>query len=385
MLSIIGDTPEKERIYNLFPNMDGWIRGTKYEVIFVCLNATSLSKTESATELFHQIEGLQSDIIVFMGVVPVGTMDILQSKLEKPLLNMLFTENSYSSTKTILLGGDSNIAGTFTKYFSISTVFKTSFEQVELSLLSKNLKLYSQLSTGNLLNKLDSQNNGNVLPAKLDDFEQEHTHHNSPQIDNYHSSIQHLEVFYQGKGIRTYLLNAFRREYSLNLRQQDNYQLPYPSDSLGFIYFHDVDQPFGFLSNFSEHPIYFEGVIWKTVEHFYQAQKFKDIELKNKIRLSPSPVSAKEVAWDNISYVKPHWDQEKESVMLSGLQAKFAQHPELMDSLISTGSKLIVEYSEKDKFWGDCGDGSGQNILGSLLMKIRTALFENLEQKKCVD
>ena len=54
------------------------------------------------------------------------------------------------------------------------------------------------------------------------------------------------------------------------------------------------------------------------------------------------------------------------------LQAKFEQHPDLMEKLVATRSPL-VEYNDwNDKFWGVC-DGVGHNCLGRLLMELRYA------------
>jgi predicted NAD-dependent protein-ADP-ribosyltransferase YbiA (DUF1768 family) len=34
----------------------------------------------------------------------------------------------------------------------------------------------------------------------------------------------------------------------------------------------------------------------------------------------------------------------------------------------------IIEHTENDDYWGDGGDGSGKNMLGQILMRIRTEL-----------
>ena len=58
-------------------------------------------------------------------------------------------------------------------------------------------------------------------------------------------------------------------------------------------------------------------------------------------------------------------------MMKDGLRLKFAQNPQMLEKLLSTGSRVIVEFSEKDSYWGNGGDGSGKNRLGVLLMEIR--------------
>ena len=39
----------------------------------------------------------------------------------------------------------------------------------------------------------------------------------------------------------------------------------------------------GYLANYSNHGFTKDGVFYKTVEHYYQSEKFDDPEIKNKI------------------------------------------------------------------------------------------------------
>ena len=55
----------------------------------------------------------------------------------------------------------------------------------------------------------------------------------------------------------------------------------------------------------------------------------------------------------------------------SCLRAKFGQHAALRNLLVETGSAELIEHTENDSFWADGGDGSGQNMLGVLLMELR--------------
>ena len=45
--------------------------------------------------------------------------------------------------------------------------------------------------------------------------------------------------------------------------------------------------------------------------------------------------------------------------------------------LLSTGDAKLVEHTENDSYWGDGGDGSGRNMLGQILMQIRTELRQS--------
>ena len=60
--------------------------------------------------------------------------------------------------------------------------------------------------------------------------------------------------------------------------------------------------------------------------------------------------------------------------MQHAVLAKFTQHAELRELLISTGEARIVEHTENDDYWGDGGDGRGQNKLGQVLMRVREML-----------
>ena len=46
------------------------------------------------------------------------------------------------------------------------------------------------------------------------------------------------------------------------------------------IYFYTKTDKYGEFSNFSKHGIEMNGQWWPTVEHYFQAQKFLDVEYK---------------------------------------------------------------------------------------------------------
>ena len=60
--------------------------------------------------------------------------------------------------------------------------------------------------------------------------------------------------------------------------------------------------------------------------------------------------------------------------MYDAVYAKFTQHEELKELLLSTGDTKLIEHTENDAYWGDGGDGKGKNKLGLILMKVRSAL-----------
>ena len=70
-------------------------------------------------------------------------------------------------------------------------------------------------------------------------------------------------------------------------------------------------------------------------------------------------------------HVRKDWQATKEGAMLTALRAKFLEHPQLTRLLLDTGSRKLIEHTTNDSYWGDGGNGSGQNRLGILLMQVR--------------
>ena len=60
--------------------------------------------------------------------------------------------------------------------------------------------------------------------------------------------------------------------------------------------------------------------------------------------------------------------------MQKALVAKFIQHQNLKQLLLSTSNWYLIEDSPYDSYWGIGSNGNGNNRLGFLLMKIREQL-----------
>lgn len=140
------------------------------------------------------------------------------------------------------------------------------------------------------------------------------------------------------------------------------------------IRFYKVNDPFGFFSNFSPHPIFIDGERWNTVEHYFQANKFESTEIREKIKSIASPMQAAIAGRDPDNIIRSDWEVIKEQVMYTGLRFKFLQHPKLLKELLLTGDCLIIEHTENDNYWADGGDGTGKNRLGVLLMNVRSEM-----------
>ncbi|WP_246320268.1 NADAR family protein [Paenibacillus qinlingensis] len=137
------------------------------------------------------------------------------------------------------------------------------------------------------------------------------------------------------------------------------------------INFYETDKPYGCFSNFAKYPIEIQGEIWQTSEHYFQAKKFEETEHEEQIRLAPTPMAAARMGRERSRPLRSDWEEVKLDIMYEAVLAKIQQHETVRDILLSTGSCVLVEHTKNDAYWGDNGDGTGQNMLGRILMQIR--------------
>jgi ribA/ribD-fused uncharacterized protein len=128
------------------------------------------------------------------------------------------------------------------------------------------------------------------------------------------------------------------------------------------------------FSNFAPFPIDIDGTRWPSTEHYYQAQKFDDPDLQERIRTAKKPVVAKKLADTHRARIRGDWDQAKDAVMERAIRAKFTQHESLRALLLGTGAETLQEAAPHDHYWGVGADGTGQNKLGKMLMALRAEL-----------
>lgn len=129
-----------------------------------------------------------------------------------------------------------------------------------------------------------------------------------------------------------------------------------------------------FLSNFSSFKVRWRGVDWMTSEHAYQAAKFDDPEIIDKIKNAVSAHDAKKIALANYDKEIGNSSEIKINIMEEILRAKLTQHPYIQRKLRESGQCEIVENSPTDSFWGRGPDWKGQNWLGKLWMKLRAEI-----------
>jgi ribA/ribD-fused uncharacterized protein len=142
------------------------------------------------------------------------------------------------------------------------------------------------------------------------------------------------------------------------------------------INFYSTKDEYGCFSNFSAHPFRLKNKVWKTSEHYFQAQKFADTQHEEELRLKASPMVVARMGRSRKRPLRRDWEEVKDKIMLEALRAKFSQNEDLKEILLGTGDATLVEHTKNDKYWGDGGDGSGKNMLGKLLMQVREEIRE---------
>lgn len=142
------------------------------------------------------------------------------------------------------------------------------------------------------------------------------------------------------------------------------------------IKFWRVRDEWGEFSNFYIRPIFIDGKMWKSTEHYFQAQKFLSPDLQEHIGNQPKPKDAAHEGRRRDLPLRADWEEVKDDVMRRALRAKFDQHPDLKFILLSTLKEKIVEDSPTDPYWGWGADQKGKNMLGILLMELRDWYFD---------
>jgi ribA/ribD-fused uncharacterized protein len=129
-----------------------------------------------------------------------------------------------------------------------------------------------------------------------------------------------------------------------------------------------------FLSNFYPCKIWFEGLLYPSTEHAYQAAK--TLDMQERIRISKLPVADAKKAGNKIK-IRDDWEEIKISVMVQLIDMKFNIQL-FAEKLLATGEAELIEGNWwNDVFWGVC-KGVGKNMLGIILMEKRDRLKEEL-------
>ena len=139
-----------------------------------------------------------------------------------------------------------------------------------------------------------------------------------------------------------------------------------------YYFYSKTENEYGCFSNFALYGFYLEGEHWKTVEHYFQGQKFLDEAQRKRVAFATTPKEAKRLGRQH--GLREGWDDMRDEVMRRGVLAKFTANANLRALLLATGEEELIEASPHDYYWGCGAKGTGKNCLGQILMETRTIL-----------
>lgn len=127
---------------------------------------------------------------------------------------------------------------------------------------------------------------------------------------------------------------------------------------------------------------------FNCVEQYIMAQKarlFKDVSSYYKIMCATDPIEQKNMGKRIKGYNASIWLDACCDIVFEANKYKFEQNECLKNELLSTHGKELIEASPHDRYWGiglritdpaifDKRNWKGDNVLGSLLVKVRDAL-----------
>ncbi|KDR68448.1 hypothetical protein GALMADRAFT_78767 [Galerina marginata CBS 339.88] len=131
-----------------------------------------------------------------------------------------------------------------------------------------------------------------------------------------------------------------------------------------------------------------EKVTFPSAEHWMMVQKallFKDAEMAREILAvegvgQGSMAQVKALGRKVAGFSEEKWVAAREQIVVEGNVHKFTQNRDLLDKLVATGDKVIIEASPRDRIWGvgfgeknalSQRDRWGLNLLGKALEETR--------------
>ena len=157
-------------------------------------------------------------------------------------------------------------------------------------------------------------------------------------------------------------------------------------------FYHEYDE-YGCFSNWYAAEFDYAGRHFFNSEQFMMYHKvlmFWRDDLAEQIMNLKSPAACKKIAGQRFpEFIPKLWDDTCYAIVKRGVRAKFIQNPDILKTLLGTGNALLAECSPRDTKWGigvdiqdpavnDISRWNGQNLLGRILMEVRTELRQEL-------
>jgi ribA/ribD-fused uncharacterized protein len=153
----------------------------------------------------------------------------------------------------------------------------------------------------------------------------------------------------------------------------DRINQPGPDDPILF-----YPKEFYVFDNFAPFQVEYDGFLWQTSEHAYQAARFKEVapDVVELIKGAKSAHDAQKIGRRYENRQVENLEDQKKDVMKEILRHKLDQHPYVLEKLLKTGDRVIIEDSWRDSEWGWGKDKDGKNLLGNIWMELREEYIE---------
>lgn len=133
-----------------------------------------------------------------------------------------------------------------------------------------------------------------------------------------------------------------------------------------------------------------EGIEYTCAEQYMMAKKaqlFNDDEMYALIMEDIHPKKMQQYGRQVAKFDKRVWDQNAIAIVYQGNMFKFRDNPRLLEGLVATRGRTLVEASPVDRIWGiglsedsqfceDCEKWRGTNWLGYTLTNLRDNYFK---------
>eukprot|EP00347_Sterkiella_histriomuscorum_P005853 403355024 len=129
--------------------------------------------------------------------------------------------------------------------------------------------------------------------------------------------------------------------------------------------------------------VYFEGEMYSTAAHAYNAAKIPDKQLRRRIQKAPTLQEMYNVAR---TIVEPEgWSNKKLKIMEKIQRDKFRRSRDLRERLAATQNREIINHltdkNDENLFWGMVNK-QGQNNLGKILERVRQSVYDESEMEQ---
>ena len=132
------------------------------------------------------------------------------------------------------------------------------------------------------------------------------------------------------------------------------------------------------FGSYADYPFKLDDKEWPTVEHYFQAMKFEDEALQEKIRQADSAEKARKMGRSRLrkKQIRSDWKNIRQVIMTRAVYTRCRTYSHLTQQILDTGDNKLVENNSYDYFWGCGRDRRGENRYGQVLMNVRKKLKE---------